>query len=829
VKFLLVLSIALIAGTALASGTGSVVATPPVTFIVSASGTASANATLNNTSTGGFTVELQRDASCDAEVDFSVAGGSPFVLAGMASKTITLDCNATKLGLARCLVHAIDSNSREPLADLLAVCEHTTAATLTPSATSLAFGSVQIGATSALPLSITNNGAAPITKLFFQTDELDDNFEIGLPCNPDSPSCDGAITPLAPGASTVVSVRCAPHLSGPRAAHLEVASDGGQRLTQTIALSCTGTAATAPVLGVEPPTVSIAAPTEVVSTIVHTTVYLSNLGIGTLQITDIRPVDVDPGAGFDWTFTLGGTCTSLTCNLSAGQQVSVDLAFDPSQIAARNASLLVSFTDTINRTRSIPLTGVGQGATLQLFGTPTMLDLGSTPIGKPTAVVLHFSNTGNRDTNATLAVAPPGPYVLAPPSMLTVTTTAVADVTATCTPSVPGSAAAQITAIDNDTMTATSITVGATCTGTTTPLYASPTSINLGEVRLDAGPITQSVDLLSNAGTLTIASEPHLDVANVNISIGTPTATTTPATFDVTVTPQTEGDLATHIIVADSIGDSILIPITGRIVSANYTVPLVLDVGTFCVNQPTAPSNLSLTSAGTATIEVSQPTVPNTSGFDLGLTAPTIYPAAILPSKTATISVTPERQPIATMLDATVTWTTDTAAPTATTQVTATFIDSGGAISPRDLKWKDVKVHLFSDDGKGVILQNCNPGGALELDPPTIKPPFFIDSPSFPPSLGPNETTTFSVGFHPIRDGVFDDTLAISSPQLPGMPLIVQLHGETITDPPPQMDAGQGSDALGSRTFYACSCNSNAPGGGAPIVIALLLIVRRRR
>ena len=139
------LSIALIAGTAFAIGSGSVVAMPPVTFLVSASGTASATATLKNTSSGGFTVELQRDASCDAEVDFSVAGGSPFALAGMASKTITLDCNATKLGLERCLVHAIDSNTREPLADLLAVCEHATAATLTPGATSLAFGSVPIG------------------------------------------------------------------------------------------------------------------------------------------------------------------------------------------------------------------------------------------------------------------------------------------------------------------------------------------------------------------------------------------------------------------------------------------------------------------------------------------------------------------------------------------------------------------------------------------------------------------------------------------------------------------------------------------------------------
>ena len=827
-RWIVGLIVSLIAGNAYAIGSGSVVANPPVSFIVSASGTASANATLQNLSGGAFTVELERDASCAADVDFAIAGGNPFTLAGNSSKTIALNCTATGFGLERCLVHAIDANTREPLADVLAVCEHATSTSLITSVPMIAFGSVQIGASVGMPLAITNNGTMPVTKLFFQTDELDDNFEIARPCNPDGPACAATITPLATAATTIASIHCAPRLPGLHTAHLEVATDTGQRLAQKVTLTCTGVAATTPVLGAEPPMVVVAAPTEVVSTIVHSTLYLSNLGTGTLQITDIRPVDVDPGAGFDWTFTLGGTCTSLTCNLAAGQRVAVDLAFDPSQIAGRHASLLVSFNDNIARTRSIPLDGVGQGATLQLAGTPTTLDLGSTPIGKPTTATLHFSNTGNRDTSAALAVAPTGPYVLAPASMLTVTSTAIADVAATCTPTGTGAATAQITATDADTITATSITISTTCTGTSTALYASPTSINLGEVRLDGGPIMQTVTLLSNAGALTITVPPHLDIANSNITLGGLSTTTTPAMFDLTVTPEAEGDLATHIVVEDGLGDTLSIPISGRIVSAAYTVPATLDVGTFCINQPTASSNLSLTSAGTATIVVGRPAVANTSGFELGYTVPTVYPAQLLPSKSATISVTPERQAVATALSGDVVWTTDTGMGSATTHVTAQFVDSGGAISPRGLDFGRVKVHLFEDDGQRVILQNCNPG-VLELDPPTIKPPFFIDSPSFPTSLESNETTTFSVGFHPTRLGVFDDTLTISSPQLPGMPLIVELKGVSITDTPPDLDAGQGSAQPGSRTFYACTCNGTAPGGGAPILIALLVIVRRRR
>ena len=51
--------------------------------------------------------------------------------------------------------------------------------------------------------------------------------------------------------------------------------------------------------------------------------------------------------------------------------------------------LLVQFKDTIERTRTIPLLGTGLGATLQLFGTPNMLDLGSVPLGKSTSATLQ--------------------------------------------------------------------------------------------------------------------------------------------------------------------------------------------------------------------------------------------------------------------------------------------------------------------------------------------------------------------------------------------------------------------------------------------------------
>jgi len=815
----------LLAGTAHAFGNSSVVANPPVTFVVTGSGTGTANATLQNTSSGPFQVELERDASCDPDIDFSIAGGNPFTLPGTSGKTITFACTNAKLGIERCTVHAVDANTGDPLADLAGVCERVNAADLTATTPTLAFGSVNVGDTVALPLVLTNNGSSPIGKLFFETDELDDNFEIALPCNPDAPACDGNIVALGAGGSTNVVVHCSPRTSGAHTAHLEVATDGGLHLPAPVTLTCTGVDATSPVLGVTPHTVTIAAPVDVVSGVVHSTVYLSNLGSGTVQITDIRPVDIDTGAAFDWSFTLGGTCTTVNCMLTAGQQVSVDLAFDPSQAASRRALLLVLFRDTIDRTLAIPLDGTGLGATLQLFGTPTTLDLGSIPVGKSTSAALHFANTGNRSTTAMLGLLPVGPFSLAPPTTLTVTPTAIADLTATCTPTTAGAAGTTISAATTDTIAMTTIQVATTCTGTTTPLYTMPTGIDFGEVRLDGGAVSQMFDVVSNGAPLTLADNPHLDTTNANIIVGVPTGSTTPASFAVTVTPQAEGDLASHITVDDTSGDTLEVPISGRIVTASYDTPGTVDIGTFCVNQATTSPNLTLTSGGTATIGVVTPVLSTGAPFDLGLVAPTLYPALLPAGKSATVSITPYRQTGKTTLTGTVTWSTDVASkPTATTMVTAEFIDSGGAIAPTSIEFLDVPVHLFVANGAPVTIQNCS-NSVLDLEPPTISAPYSIDSPNFPTQLQPSETATFTVGFHPTTVGRFTADLLIKSPPQP--PLVVHLDGTSTTEPAPGSDGGSGN-GVGTTSFYACSCNSNAPGGGVPILLALLVIVRRR-
>ncbi|HEX4453633.1 MAG TPA: choice-of-anchor D domain-containing protein [Kofleriaceae bacterium] len=823
------LAVAIVLGTVAASayavGNGDVIATPAVTITQVSGGGGSGTATISNTTSSSIDVMLSPDVSCDPDVGLDVAGSDRFTLGAAGMKQIGLTCSASQPpGIERCLVHATDATSGEALADLLGVCEDATGTELVPAPTSLSFGTVAVGDTATLPLALTNASASAITKLFLQTDDLDGDFVLSAPCNPDAPYCDGAIPAAPPNGSATVLVSCSPRSAGLHTANLEIATDVSQRLSQSVALDCTGVPATGPVLGITPATVDVAQPVEVTSAQAQTIVRLSNLGTGTLQISDVRVVDVVIGAAEDWTFSVSGTsCTVLPCSLAAGAEVDLTVTFDPSAIARRDASLLVSFHDSIDRTHSIPLSGIGQGATLAGVGA-TALDFGDVPVGKSSSLTFQLANRGNRDTMPMLTTSPTG-AISTSASSITVSPTMLATATAICAPTATGVGSATITAQSTDTITTEGVAIAATCNGTTTPLFAQPTAVALGEVRLGTGPQTLTFAIASTGAPLTFSGQPALDIPSANLSVGTLTSTTTPATIDVTLDPMTVGGVASRLVITDTTGDVIHIPIAATVVTPQSTAPAMLDIGTFCIGQPTASATATLQNSGTATLELSAPTLPDTSPFQLAFDAPTLYPASLAAADTATVAVTPERQSQVTTINDMLTWTTDDLSqPTATTLLTARFVGSGGAIAPPTLDFGKVPVHVFIEDGQRVILQNCN-STTLQLDPPTVKAPFSIDSPNFPITLAPNETATFSIGFHPTSLGVFTQTFEVTSPQLTGAPLQVALLGDSVSTTPPP-DAGVGPSAPSSTTFYACNAGGSASW---PVAFVVLIIFRRRR
>jgi len=628
-------------------------------------------------------------------------------------------------------------------------------------------------------------------------------------------------------------VLCTPRTAGLHTATLYVATDSSQVLAQAVTLRCDATATATPVLDVDPPSVEVASPVEVTSGSASAVVHITNIGGGTLLLNDVSPVDVDAGAKHDWSYTATGHCTGeihSACQLGAGDAVDLHVTFDPSEIARRDATLLVSYHDTADRSRAIPLDGRGGGATLQLVGNVTDLDFGVVPVGHPSSLDFYVANHGTRDTTASLALMPGGaPFSLMPAASVDVPPTGTTKITATCAPTAAGSAATTITADAPDAFASPAITVNAACEGTTQPLYATPSALAFGEIRTTASPVTRTIQLASTGSPLTLSGQPMLEAPSPAISLGQLSGTTTTATFDVTIDPVAESSLTNHIVITDSANETIRIPITGQIVKPAYAVASSLDLGTFCINQPTTPSSVALMSTGTATLALSSPQLGSGAGpspFELSLTTPATYPADLLPGQSAIVALTPQPQPVATPINDTLTWTTDVEnQTTATTALTARFIDSGGAIAPSGLDFGKVTVHITKDDAQGGVIQNCN-GSVLDLDAPTIKAPFSIDGPSIPTQLQPNGTATIRIGFHPTQLGTFTGTLLISSMQL-STPLMVTLVGEGVAGDPAGPDAGSGMPA--PHDPDGCGCHTSDVGGTAPILFAVVLVISRRR
>lgn len=838
------LAVTAVLGAALAAyaiGNGDIRANPEVTVITitSATGSGSGTAALENTSAMSYTVLVGSDATCDPALMFAVSGGNPVAISPSTMRSVQLSCPARGVpAMRRCVYHATNNANGNALADFMTVCLYGSSATLTPQQTTLDFGTVTVGDSAMLDLELQHDGsAAPITRIYLQTSDLAGNFQFSTPCNPDAAYCDADVASVAQGGTLALQIRCTPQSAGVHTAQLYVGTDTFQLLAQPVTLECTGSSAAAPVLSVSPTNVVVQAPVEVMDGSANAVVHLTNAGAGTLLVNDVRTVDVDTGAALDWTYTASGECTGTitnSCSLDAGETVDINLTFDPSALGRRRATLLVSYDDSIHRTKEILLEASGLGGTLDLVGGDTSLTFGSVPVGKSSTLDIVLGNRGNRDVNADVALAPPSspPFTLSPATTLVVSPGVDETLSVTCAPTSAGAFTTTLSAQASDGLGATPLSVAATCEGSTLALYANPTAIALGEIRVGGGTFTRTIQLLGASGSpLTLVGQPMLVTATAGVTLGALSQQTTPASFDITFDPSlmSAGQLALQIEVVDDDDETLAIPITGRVVEASYEVSKTLDLGTFCVGQPTTPSNAALVSDGTARIRIMQPTLGSTSAFQLANASPSTYPIALVPAATATVSVTPLRQSAVAQLSDTLTWHTDVeGAPTATTDLSARFIDQGGAIAPPALNFGEVTVHLYSEDGQRVMIQNCNPT-PLVLDPPMIKTPFEIDSPNFPTMLNPNETTTFSVGFHPTRIGVVTDTLRITSPQLPGAPLEVTLVGEGTAPDEVRPDAGVGG-GKDDTSFYACSCRSSRPGGALPVVLAVLcaLLPRRR-
>ncbi|HEU0032097.1 MAG TPA: choice-of-anchor D domain-containing protein [Kofleriaceae bacterium] len=821
-----VLGVAALAYAATGTDSQAIDPAPSILVVSHQNGTGGSGAViLTNNGTTAFDIGSVSYA-CDSAMQLQGgSGGTPFTLAAGASKPLVVACPPSlPLGMQRCTFSVNDSTG-QPITSFLGVCQTQGMVGMTASPSSIDFGDVAVGTTSpTTKVTLTAGNLTSIDLLQLQVDS--DSFEIAAPCATNTTGCDATVAVL-PGGSTTVDVACRPKAAGPVTGRLFAISGGnGFFLGSPVMLSCNGGAATAPVLDVFPTAIDFGR-VEVQGGSAQTSLALRNIGGGTLTIDNIQIDDRSvPGARADWSSVVGGQCTTVPCPLAGGQELDVIVNFDPSQLDARPASMLVQYTTAIGASQNVtvPLDGIGQGATLERVGTGT-LNFGIVPLdttSSPLSLRLH--NAGNRPTTATLVSA--GEPTFAFPVAVTVDPGVDTTVPITCRSSTEGVFGATLTVSAPDVVTP-AVDVALACEVRNTQLAAKPGALDIPGEIVSNGMVRHELIVIERVGTgpAIPLNPPVLMNGTPNLTLSL-SQTMTTATIDVGIDTSMPGPFADTIVVSSpQTGITpITIPVSGTIVTASFTTPNVVSLGTFCVGQPTTSSLVAMTSTGTARLDLLAPPIlqGDPSPFDVAPAIPSTYPATVAAGGSASVTLTPKRGTAAGDVTDVLVWTTEQAGRQQTT-VTASFVDNGGALAPSMLSFGEVPIRVVVPNAMQVTLQNCDLA-PLTLEPLDVPEPFALDS-EFPTALAPGEKAVFSIAFRPTTVGHFEQTMTVRSTAGDTYPVL--LVGDGITNG----SGGEGDGGLVDETsFYACGgCASHDPSGVLAIAVAVVCAAGARR
>ncbi len=432
-------------------------------------------------------------------------------------------------------------------------------------------------------------------------------------------------------------------------------------------------------------------------------------------------------------------------------------------------------------------------------------------------VTVH--NPGNAPLELALGV--PGEPFEAPPTVSIAPGATESFEIACRSPTPVAATAAEVTLTSNATQSNTA-GIAVRCAVADTRLEVTPGALDLGEVRHGAMPRTLAIELRNpGPGTITLArvrlegappslrlepelTEDHALAAGASLELA------------LTLSPTAEGDLEGALLAIEADAARLELPVAGAVVTPSARVsPGALDLGTACVGTQVT-GTIRLINDGTATLTMQRPEVDR--AFDTTLELPASYPAPLAPGFAAAVGVSP-RTSIVGPIDGTLTWDVDAPSGPFSVPVMLRYIDAGTAISPQSLIFGAIEAGQASPR-QTVTLENCNPlpirlaidgvvASAGDADAWDVSPA--IDE----RTLGPRDKLQLTAAFRPERAGrhVAHVRLAID-----GVPGQIELSG----------------DALGELTeptsFYACDCQGpGSPAPGAPIALAVLLVLHRRR
>lgn len=257
------------------------------------------------------------------------------------------------------------------------------------SLTTVNFGSVILGATSAAQLlTLNNTGSAPLNVGSVSRT----GAQAGEFTSTGTGACSATGGSLAAGASCTITLEFRPTTAGSRSATLQITHNaaGG---SSSATLSGTGAIAPTPVLSLSATALDFNSPGVAVGQSQTKTITVRNTGGAALNLTGATPIILS-GTNAN-AYTVAGSCTQTTSVAPTGS-CTIDVSFAPSALGEAPAFVELSSNATA-APQKIALNGLGvRVASAQIFVSPVALNFGDQTVNVVGATqIITVGNSGN--------------------------------------------------------------------------------------------------------------------------------------------------------------------------------------------------------------------------------------------------------------------------------------------------------------------------------------------------------------------------------------------------------------------------------------------------